>query len=84
MQGIMARFTCQPLIEDSRDTIRPMDICQYKGCNRSADTVYSDVQGDWTLCSPHGRRMRHLDDMESGLRIGVLGGIFAGFLTNTP
>lgn len=57
-----------------------MDICDWKGCNLPPAWVYCD---EWLLCERHAKSMRTMDEIESGLRIGVLGGIFAGFLTSS-
>ncbi len=52
-----------------------MQRCTYRNCNQNATHTYDDTP----VCLHHGRKLVNLDNLGEGFRIGILGGIFAGF-----
>jgi hypothetical protein len=60
--------------EELHDTIDNM-ICQWEKCSSPAKYVYYDRDGEWVLCKKHVDRARTIDDIESGLKMGVLAGL---------
>jgi hypothetical protein len=50
-------------------------ICQWEKCSSPAKYVYYDRDGEWVLCKKHVDRAKTIDDIESGLKMGVLAGL---------